>query len=387
MCIIICKNAGVEPLDEGYFERAWNHNGDGGGIVWKSPDEDSAYIQKGFMKKEDMLAKLKEINKKENSFIAHFRIKSVGEVKPENTHPFVMDKVTFAHNGTICGITPADGKTDSETFGLMFLKNRSMKWIKDNQKLLELALGSSKFAIMDNKTGEIFILNKQNGKEQDGAWFSNGSADKPSPITTTTFYQYYRGGCNSRYLFDVDGSVKARKFFGTKSFTEAFGEYTKEDGCWIYNSTKKPMATFPFSTDVVISRNGMWKINPKIQPSVEDFEKKTYKKREPEYKLIAQTQRNLQKDLATYWRETFDCADEREEYELNLSAQNLVLDAARRFIRNGLQLDYVNLENFVLSNLNMVSWIGSWQRKKGDMFIDCVQSHIAEMFGEEYWIY
>ena len=59
MCIIIAKPAGVEPLDEGYFDRAWDHNGDGGGIVWKSPENEDAHIQKGFMKKEDMLEKLK----------------------------------------------------------------------------------------------------------------------------------------------------------------------------------------------------------------------------------------------------------------------------------------------------------------------------------------
>ena len=64
MCIIIAKPAGVEPLDEGYFERAWNHNGDGGGVVWKSPENEDAHIQKGFMKKEEFLEKLKEINKK-----------------------------------------------------------------------------------------------------------------------------------------------------------------------------------------------------------------------------------------------------------------------------------------------------------------------------------
>lgn len=389
MCIIIAKKAGVEPLDTGYFERAWDHNGDGGGVVWKKPKDDSAYIQKGFMKKEDMMEKLKEINTKENSFIAHFRIKSVGEVKPENTHPFVMDKVTFAHNGTICGVHPEDGKTDSETFGLMFLKNRSMKWIKENQKLLELALGSSKFAIMDNKTGEIFILNEQNGKEQDGAWFSNGSADKPTPITTRSYdydfvRPYYR---NSNLLNFDDGTVMARKFFGTKSFTENFGEYRKEDGCWVYTSTKKPMSTHPFTTDIVISRNGMWKINPAIQPSGDNYEPKEYKRKAPEFKLIGTMQRDLQKNLATYWKQKFSCVDEREEYELDLSAENIVVDAARRFIRNGLELDFVNLENFVLENMNLHTWCGSWQREKADMIISCVQNHIATMFGEDYWIY
>lgn len=384
MCIIIAKPAGVEPLDEGYFERAWNHNGDGGGIVYKSPDKECAYVQKGFMKKEDMLEKLKEVNKKENSFIAHFRIKSVGEIKPENTHPFVMDRVTFAHNGTITSIKPFEGKTDSETFGLLFLKTRSMKWIKENQLLLEIALGSSKFAIMDNKTGEILILNKENGKEQDGAWFSNSSADKPANTAISYNYSNYRNYYDD-YEFDFDktggGRVKARAFFGTKSFTEPFCQYKKEDGYWTYNATGKPTTTYPFTDDLVVARNGLWKINPAYQPRDFGFDKHEYKHKAPEFKLVANMQRTLQHSLSEYWKQVFDSTYEREDYENDLRSLNIVLDAARRFIANGVELSLENLNTFVMSCMNFSSYSGNYQKQEAQDMIMFAEGYIGDMFG------
>lgn len=391
MCIIIAKKAGVEPLDEGYFERAWSHNGDGGGIVWKTPEDDGARIQKGFMKREDMLAKLREVNKKENSFIAHFRIKSVGEINPENTHPFVMDRVTFAHNGTITSLQPLEGKTDSETFGIAFLKKRSMKWIKENALLLELALGSSKFAIMDNKTGEIFILNKENGKEQDGAWFSNGSADKPVSLPRTYNYHnnYYSNYANDDYD-DRNGTldfglgstfnIKPRTDFGTKSYQQPFCEYEKEKGYWVYTVSKKPATTFPFTNDLVVGRNGMWKINPDIDINLFGFDKKKYKAKAPEYKVISVLQRDLQKSLASYWKKRFSTDSEREDYEMDLCSMNIVLDAARRFIRNGLELNYDNLTTLVLSSMTYSKYTSDQYKMDAETSIDYAQTYMEQYF-------
>ena len=389
MCIIIAKPAGVEPLDEGYFERAWDHNGDGGGVVYKSPDKECCYVQKGFMKKEDFLEKLKEVNKKENSFIAHFRIKSVGEVKPENTHPFVMDRVTFAHNGTITSIKPFEGKTDSETFGLLFLKTRSMKWIKENQLLLEIALGSSKFAIMDNKTGEIFILNKENGKEQDGAWFSNSSADKPAVLPAQRYnyrsdnYSDYRNLCDGELDFsDCSVSrIKARSFFGTKSFVEPFSEYKKENGFWTYTATGRPTTTYPFSDDLVVAKNGLWKINPSYQPKDFGFDKHEYKHRAPEFKLVANMQRMLQHNLSEYWKKAFASTFDRDDYENDLRCLNIVLDAARRFIANGVELSLENLNTFVISCMNCSNYAGNYQKNQASDMILFAEGYIGEMFG------
>lgn len=387
MCIIIAKKAGVEPLDMGYFERAWDHNGDGGGIVWKKPTDDGAYIQKGFMKKEEMMEKIKEINQKDTSFIAHFRIRSVGDVKPENTHPFVMDKVTFAHNGTIHNITPEDGKTDSETFGLMFLKNRSMKWIKDNAKLLELALGSSKFAIMDNITGEIFILNKQNGKEQDGAWFSNSSADKPLPTQYSpasynwTKYDYYN---DNEFDFGDKNTIKARKFFGTKSYTEeSFIQWSKENDCWIYSSSKYPKSTFPFSNDVVVGRNGLYKLNKILRPrDCEDYADHIYKHKDPAYRILGTAQRDLQRHLSEYWKMTFESKADRDDYERDLSMENLVLDAARRFVADGKELNFDTLWDFIINNLTLSEFAkNEYSKQEADYMIDIANGYIGLMFG------
>ena len=383
MCIIIAKPAGVEPLDEGYFERAWAHNSHGGGVAWKAPENEDVHVQKGFMKKDVFLAKLKEINKKENSFIAHFRIKSVGDVNPENTHPFVMEKVVFAHNGTIHNIVPLEGKTDSETFGLAFLKNRSMRWIKENQTLLELALGASKFAIMDNKTGEILILNKQNGKEQDGAWFSNSSADKPAQVPQQN-YAGFRGLDDydyTDYSENFKRRVPARQIFGTKSFTENFCEYTKEKGYWTYTTSGRPATTYPFTSDLVINRNGLWKINPNLEPSGFGFEKHEYKHKAPEFKIVAIMQRELQQNLSEYWKKVFSSESERNDFEQDVNALNIVVDAARRFIRNGVELNYDNLNTFVLSCMTFSKYAGKWQTEDAQDTIFYASEYINQMFG------
>lgn len=59
-----------------------------------------------------------------NILIAHVRAASAGRVSIENTHPFILDGLVFAHNGTIKGLA-ADktgrqkGQTDSELVGLL----------------------------------------------------------------------------------------------------------------------------------------------------------------------------------------------------------------------------------------------------------------------------
>ena len=109
-------------------------------------------LKKGFMNKEEFLNLFLDINTKDTAFIAHFRIKSVGEVKPENCHPFVAKNVTYAHNGTL-HIQPLRAKTDTETFGTVVFKNHTLNWIKENQFLIL----DRKLPLMDNKTGEIFF--------------------------------------------------------------------------------------------------------------------------------------------------------------------------------------------------------------------------------------
>lgn len=59
-----------------------------------------------------------------NILIAHVRAASLGGVSLENTHPFIVNGLVFAHNGTVTGL-PVDpggrakGDTDSERLALL----------------------------------------------------------------------------------------------------------------------------------------------------------------------------------------------------------------------------------------------------------------------------
>ena len=49
------------------------------------------------------------------AIIAHVRRATVGDISIENTHPFVWDRWTFAHNGTVAGFDILRNQLESET--------------------------------------------------------------------------------------------------------------------------------------------------------------------------------------------------------------------------------------------------------------------------------
>lgn len=348
MCIVIVKKAGVKRLDPKYFEKAWTSNPDGGGLVWKKPNEDVMF-QKGFMNKEAFLKKIDELNQDDTAFIAHFRIRSVGAVCAENTHPFVFDHITYAHNGTL-SIKAFDGKTDSETFGMCFLHDKTLDWCKEYKVLLEMALEHSKFAIMDNITGEILILNEDLGKERDGAWFSNESAFpvKTLPANCYNYYNYVNG-YNDDALFTT---YKPNQDFGTKHFKKDWATLTK-DNYWIYDSTKQPCWAC-LNNDIVIHKRGFDIIHPKFEVP-EEAEDKKYKKGAKEIILMEAMTRQLYKDVKAYHKSTFYAVWEREEAEAELSAAYTVIRTMQMFIAAGKKIDDKEFLSFLLDHTELGS--------------------------------
>lgn len=343
MCIIIAKNKGVKPLDTAYFDRAWDANSHGGGVVWKEKNGEVMF-QKGFMEKKDFLDKLKTLNKTDTAFIAHFRIKSVGDVKPENCHPFVLDHVTFAHNGTL-SIKPFDGKTDSETFGLACLKDKTIEWIKDNQLLIEMALGHSKFAIMDNETGEIVILNKEYGKERDGAWFSNESAFPPAKpvVSPKDWWQQpnYSGGYFSASMF------LSRRDFGTKMYNPGkIYAFSKNYKAWVNKETGDFYLPWGSPKQMVIDRRGLMRVSPE-QEIPADFPNKKYGKNCMELQIINSGQRMLADLLTSYHKTEYQTWADRDDEETNIHSLNIVLNAMRRLVRAGKEICSETLTDFI----------------------------------------
>lgn len=196
MCIIVTKERGAEPLPTEVFNNCWDHNPDGAGILYF--DGQQSVLKKGLMKKADFMEAVKEVNKKENSFIVHTRIATHGSVKPSNTHPFISETLGFAHNGTM-PVKPLEDKTDSESFFLWTIAEKSFKWCQKNKFLLDLATHGSRCVIFDMETGELLHLCENDWEEDKrypGAMFSNKTYSYPSYKTylpTTNYYgsSYY----------------------------------------------------------------------------------------------------------------------------------------------------------------------------------------------------
>ena len=349
MCVIISKPAGVDPLKPEYFDRAWEHNSHGGGVVFKKPGE-PVKMKKGFMDKKEFLDYLEGLNQKDTAFIAHFRIKSVGEVKPENCHPFAMKNVTFAHNGTLY-IQALEGKTDSETFGLAVFKNHTLNWIKENQLLIEMALDHSKFAVMDNKTGEIFILNKEYGSERDGAWFSNESAFPPKPVTN-----YYRGTNYGGGVYDADfwgtsgSKYKGVKAFGTKQHKEYGATFDKSQGVWFNDYNKKIRRPMWADDKIIVNQKGLLVLDKSVIPDAK-FEDHQYMPNEDVIKMVQDEQLLINRMLDEYRKSEYSSYADREDAETEIKERYFVLNGIRRLISARKKVNADSIYGYIYGNL------------------------------------
>ena len=98
-----------------------------------------------------------------NILIGHVRAASQGSVAVENTHPFVVDNLVFAHNGTVKGLSKdnrgrAVGQTDSELVAILLADRMREK------KSLVAAMKSVITENIDNLESTASILLASDGK-------------------------------------------------------------------------------------------------------------------------------------------------------------------------------------------------------------------------------
>lgn len=359
MCVIIAKAAGVEPVKEEYLSKAWDSNSHGGGVVFKKAGED-VKVKKGFMNKEEFLNYLKDINTKDTAFIAHFRIKSVGEVKPENCHPFVAKNVTYAHNGTL-HIQPFDGKTDTETFGTVVFKNHTLNWIKENQFLIEMALDHSKFAVMDNKTGEIFILNKEYGKERDGVWYSNESA---FPVPKPTYSGYY-GNYNCQNKGGNKASSSADRFWdddtwnqpyrpqanwGTKKWRQYGCTFNNDTKCWVNDYTHQNQSPLWCDGKIVINKQGFYVLDKDFAPG-EELKDHQYQPNDDVVQMIIDERAFINNLLNEYREATFESYPDRCDTEMQIQERYFVLNGIRRLVAAKKEVNLDSLYGYIYAGV------------------------------------
>lgn len=142
MCCIIYKPKGVQmpSLDTLAKIKKLNHNGYG--FV------STNHFHKG-LDYRTFLRHLSEVGDDEDCII-HFRFATHGSVCRANCHPFVINDVYFAHNGTL-RVYPTADMTDSEIAFKLKIYPAIEKYGFGNSQtdwVIRLICGNSKFAMM-----------------------------------------------------------------------------------------------------------------------------------------------------------------------------------------------------------------------------------------------
>lgn len=176
MCLAIYKPAKVSIPEES-LRNGWIANPDGAGYAFVHKGK--VVIRKGYTKLTDFLKDFNEdVKKHKNSaFVIHFRIRSMGDKTPENTHPFPVEGGVMIHNGTLngTGAIYQSGPSDTRLFSEKFKDKLNLKFVLGHRAELAEAIGRyNKFVFLyDN--GQGVIVNEDAGQWRDDVWYSNFS--------------------------------------------------------------------------------------------------------------------------------------------------------------------------------------------------------------------
>jgi predicted glutamine amidotransferase len=193
MCVIAVKKRGVALPSESNIKAMWNANKDGAGIMYTYNGK--VYVEKGFMKLDDLLRALtdldKKINIKNTPLVMHFRITTHGGTSPYNTHPFPVSSneehlkaldlscnLAMVHNGIINSVDTPTGSTMSDTMiyisdvlAPLYMLNKDFYRNSFGKTLMENTIGWSKLVFLD-KNGELSMVGD----------FKNGTTDDTKDI-------------------------------------------------------------------------------------------------------------------------------------------------------------------------------------------------------------
>lgn len=201
MCLIAIAPKGTDKTSEFFFNGVRSSaktNRDGFGFAFKKADTGLVKFAKGFDNIEVMIKIILDLKlKMDDELVIHLRMRSAGEVCPENTHPFEIiytsqprsnnfnlkatpHPVLF-HNGTFANFSrPGSKMSDTFNFTQDFMSVPGIwNMLKDNRKkfleVFQTVLGSNKLAILSKET-ELIVIGEFITKG--GFIFSNSSFER-----------------------------------------------------------------------------------------------------------------------------------------------------------------------------------------------------------------
>lgn len=218
MCIIAIKPEG-HTIPDSIIKTMWNGNSHGAGFMYA--DRGRVKIVKGFMSLVSFQKALAKHNHRK--LVMHFRIKTHGDVSPDLTHPFWVQKngVAMVHNGIIWDY--AKKATNTESDSLLYARHFGRRFQQPMAALADATInaaiaqeiGYSKLVFMDGN-GEVVIVNEKLGTWADGVWYSNSG-----------YKEFSWGSYTGRYGASVAGDDDDWSYYGSQVATSNYvtGQY------------------------------------------------------------------------------------------------------------------------------------------------------------------
>lgn len=233
MCIAIHSPADSRHLTVDEFNFSLENNPHGMGLLYA---EDGEFKIIKTLTRADLIWKeYRKAHKRGIDCLVHFRIKTYGEKKVENCHPFMHGtELAYIHNGTLPLDVPKD-EVDSKVFSERVLQHLPENWwdIPEILKMVERFTSGSKICFM-NRQNQTFILNQNLGHIKDGLWFSNYGYRKRERERQIGFHDNWSYEFGKTHQSDWKASQDRN---GWKSRTDEKGE--KWESRYGYGHTEK----------------------------------------------------------------------------------------------------------------------------------------------------
>lgn len=204
---------------QGLIANVYNANPDGLGVMYS--DGRKLHVRKVLPRNPDEARQFIESlpdSDSDQMIACHWRMKTHGLVDMTNCHPYrVNDSTYLAHNGILHTGNAADPeRSDTWHFIENYLSTLPTDALHDKKFLAMLGefIKNNRFAIM-SADGRLSVVNREQGIEAEGIWFSNTYAWSPGLLIegygakNAALYPYqgwaFSGrGYNLDYLWDDD---------------------------------------------------------------------------------------------------------------------------------------------------------------------------------------
>lgn len=194
MCIILYNENG-KKLDKNRLETAYNNNPHGYGVMWNEGGRVNTV--KGLCDFDQIWQLTKMLEG--TTYALHFRWQTMGDISEARCHPFeVLTKdqhgldLVMMHNGTIFSLPKDKEKSDTQIFAERFsskILEKDPEFKFDYFHKIDSAIGLHNKMIFMSSDNRTFFVNKNNGVNIEGIWYSNTYSFEKGYRTKKTYFK------------------------------------------------------------------------------------------------------------------------------------------------------------------------------------------------------